>query len=125
MIGTEIERELHVDEFQSHKKNKDEDWVTLEDELKVLASKAYPDWEDKACELVLNTFLNQISNPQVAFSVRQKHPETVEEAVDVTATIKMESYLGPKTSHICQVEHGEEVEAATAVSRPDPLAELL
>ena len=42
MIGTEIERELHVDEFQSHK-NKDEDWVTLEDELKVLASKPYPE----------------------------------------------------------------------------------
>ena len=59
-------------EFQSRRKNKGEDWATLGNELKVLADKAYPDLEHKACDcLALNSFISQISNPQVAFSVRQ------------------------------------------------------
>lgn len=36
----------------------------------------------------------------------------------------MKSYLGPKTSHVCQVDL-EIVEAAAVVSRPDPQVELL
>ena len=92
-------------EFQSRKRNKSEDWATLGDELKVLADKAYPDLDDKAHErLALNSFLTQITNPQVAFSVWQKCPETVDDVV--AATLEMESYLGPETSHVCQVTPG-------------------
>ena len=44
----ESKRKLYVAEFQLRKRNKSEDWATLEDESKVLADKAYPDLEDKA-----------------------------------------------------------------------------
>ena len=58
----------------------------------MLADKAYSDLEEKARErLVLSQFLAHIGNPQVAFGVRQKRPETVEAAV--LATIELESYL--------------------------------
>jgi len=46
--------------------------------------------------------MGQVGNPQVAFSVRQKRPTTLIEAV--CATIEMESYLRPKPSRIAQVE---------------------
>ena len=77
----ESKREVYVAEFQAKKKGKTEDWATLGDELKVLADKAYPDLEEKARKhLALNSFLAQIDNPQVAFSVRQKRAETVDAA---------------------------------------------
>ena len=84
-------RELYVAEFQSRRKNKGKDRATLGDALKVLVDKAYPDLEDKAHKrLTLNSFLGQISKPQVAFTVQQKRPETMDEAV--SATLEMESY---------------------------------
>jgi len=52
--------------------------------------------------MALTQFMGQVDNPQVAFSVRQKRPTTLIEAV--SATIEMESYLRPKPSHIAQVE---------------------
>ena len=36
-------RKLYVAEFQLRKRNTDEDWATLGDEVKVLADKVYPD----------------------------------------------------------------------------------
>ena len=57
-----------------------------------LAERAYPDLQAEAQEqLALNRFLALLDNPQVAFSVRQKAPKTIEDAV--TATLEMESYL--------------------------------
>ena len=53
----------------------------------------YSDLEDNARErLALNQFLAQITNPQIAFGVKQKRPKTVEEAA--VTTIELESYLG-------------------------------
>ena len=58
--------------------------------------------------MALSQFLGQLENPQVAFSVQQKRPTTLIEAVG--ATIEMESYLKPKTSHIAQEQsHSEAV----------------
>ena len=58
----------------------------------MLADKGYPDLEDKAKEqIALNHFLGQIEHTQVAFSVKQKRPKTLDEAV--SATLEMESYL--------------------------------
>ena len=58
---------------------------------------SYPTLEAKGREqLAPNHFLGQLENPQVAFSVKQKRPKTLEEAV--TATLEMESYLGPKAA---------------------------
>ena len=71
--------------------------------MKLLADKAFPDLENKAREyMALSQFLGQLENPQVAFSVRQKQPTTLIEAV--SATIEMESYLKPRPSHVAQVE---------------------
>lgn len=86
-------RELYVAELHSRRRQKDEDWASFGDALKVLADKAYADLEEKARErLALNHFLTQIANPQVAFGVKQKRPKTVEEAV--ISTIELESYIG-------------------------------
>ena len=65
----------------------------------MLADKAYSDLEEKARErLALTQFLAHIGNPQVAFGVRQKRPETVEAAV--VATIELESYLNSCSSRV-------------------------
>ena len=61
---------------------KTKDWATLGDELMVLADKTDLDLEVKAREcLALNRFVAQIDNLQVALSVRQEHPETVDAVV--------------------------------------------
>ena len=54
-------------------------------------------------QLALNHFVSQIENGQVAFSVRQKRPKTVDEAV--SATLEMEAYIDAKTiSSVVEVE---------------------
>ena len=79
------------------------------DALRVLADKAYSDLEDNAREqLALNQFLAQITNPQIAFGVKQKRPKTVEEAV--VTTIELESYLGST---------GERLHANSTFPQPD------
>ena len=96
-------RELYVAEFQARKKSRTEGWAEYADRLKLLADKAFPDLEDKAREcMALTQYLGQLDNPQVAFSVRQKRPATLIEAV--SATIEMESYLKPKPTSIAQIE---------------------
>ena len=78
-------RDLHMMELSVRKRLKEEDWVSFGDALRTLADKSYPDLEEKARErLALNQFLSQIDNPQVAFSVRQRHPQTVDEAASAT-----------------------------------------
>ena len=85
-------KELYVAELHTRAKRDDEDWASFCDALRVLSDKAYADLEERARErLALNEFLSQIENPQVAFGVKQKRPQNVEEAV--TATIELESYL--------------------------------
>ena len=60
----------------------------------MLADSAYPELEEKAREcLALNQFLSQLDNPQVAFGVKQKRPQTVDEAA--LAAMELESYLHP------------------------------
>ncbi|KAL5474644.1 hypothetical protein EMCRGX_G026625 [Ephydatia muelleri] len=56
----------------------------------MLADSAYPELEEKAREcLALNQFLSQLDNPQVAFGVKQKRPQTVDEAA--LAAMELES----------------------------------
>ena len=84
-------RELYIVEFQTWKKNRDERWANFGDDLRILADKAYPDLQEEARErLSLNRYLDQLSDPQVAFAVRQSTPKSVDEAV--TATLRLESY---------------------------------
>eukprot|EP00731_Ephydatia_muelleri_P026491 Em0018g591a len=87
-------RTLKVVELQHRKKEKGEDWASFGDALRLLADSAYPELEEKAREcLALNQFLSQLDNPQVAFGVKQKQPQTVDEAA--LAAMELESYLHP------------------------------
>ena len=71
-----------------------EGWAAFTEDLKVLASKAFPQLQDDAKEqLALNHYLGQLTNHQVSFNVRQKRPRTLDEAV--SATLELESYLVP------------------------------
>ena len=81
-------------EFQARRKKATEAWADFADDLKTLADQAYPTLQDEARErLSINTYLAQLTHPQIAFSVRQKRPTTLDDAV--TATLEMESYLVP------------------------------
>lgn len=85
-------RGLYAAEFQSRQKQPSEDWASFADDLKVLADKAFPDLEEAAREtLTVDRFLSQLQDPQLAFSVRQKNPQTIDEAV--TATLEIQSHL--------------------------------
>ena len=79
-------------ELQTRRKKCEEGWADFAEDLRVLSEKAYPQLQLQAREcLAINAYLKQISNPQVAFAVRQKHPANLDEAV--TATLEMESYV--------------------------------
>ena len=115
-------RDLHMMELSVRKRLNKEDWASLGDALRTLADKAYPDLEEKARErFALNQFLSQIDNAQVAFSVRQRHPQTVDEAA--SATIGLESYVGQNckptsvgTVPMQVVEHDEAAVSAVTPS---------
>ena len=132
-------RQLYVAELNVRTRHKDEDWATFGDALRVLADKAYPDLEEKARErLALNQFLAQIENVQVAFSVKQKRPSNVEEAV--VATIELESYLGSSGKplrvsavspqepdpDVCvrRADHAEAVAAVSPLDEPQTMKSL-
>lgn len=115
-------KQLYVAELHTRERHRDEDWASYGDALRVLADKAYSDLEEKARErLALTQFLAHIGNPQVAFGVRQKRPETVEAAV--VATIELESYLSSCSS---RVQGGATPIASAATSNStEPISEAL
>ena len=84
--------QLYKVEFESRRKQGKESWADFGDELLVLASKAFPSLQDEAREeLALSKYLDQLSNLQVSFGVKQRRPKTINEAV--SSTIELESYL--------------------------------
>ena len=92
-------RELYLAEWHSRRKGNTEGWAEFAEDLKHLTQKAYPDLDGTAKEqMALVQYLAQLQNPQVAFSVKQKRPKTVDEAV--AATLEMESYLMPVSINI-------------------------
>ena len=112
-------KELYVTELHTRARRRDEDCASYGDALRVLADKAYCDLEEKACErLSITQFLAHIENPQVAFGVRQKRPETVEAAVIVT--IELESYLNTAS----RAQRGSSAVASLSVSA-EPSSESL
>ena len=111
-------KELYRAELTTRTRRRDEDWATYGDVLRTLADKAYSDLEEKARErLALGQFLSNIENPQVAFGVRQKCPETLDAAVRMT--IELESYLKITTTPTPVVA------AATSADESEPLSKAL
>ena len=87
---------MYLSEFHARKERKTEDWPSVAEDFKSLAERAIANLEKAAREhLTLTHYLGQLDNLQVAFSVKQKRPKTVDEAV--AATLEMESYLLPRT----------------------------
>ena len=98
-------RELYFMELMGQKKLRSKDWGTFADDLKQLVERAYPDLqEDPREQVALTHYLGQIKHQQLAFSVKQKCPKSVDKAV--SATLEMESYLLPKGSRVAQVAEG-------------------
>ena len=95
-------RELYLAELFGRKKRRGEDWATIAEDLKTLVDKAYPELQDDAKEqLALTHYLGQLEQQQLAFSVKQRRPKSVDAAV--SATLEMESYLVPKGGRVAQV----------------------
>ena len=75
---------LYEAEFQARKKQPVEDWATFGEDLKFLADKALDD-----VTLTVSNFLGQLDQ-QLAFSVCQRKPKTIADAV--TVALELESY---------------------------------
>ena len=116
-------------ELQVRRKRKTESWADFADDLRKLADKAYPDLQEEARErLALNGYLAQLDQPQVAFGVKHKNPESLDAAV--TATLEMEVYATPAKTGVHSVSSVESVPedgGATvgAVSTEDKLVALV
>jgi len=105
-------------EFQTRRKKKVEGWVEFANDLRTLEEKGFPNLSEEAREqLVLQNYLQQLDQPQITFSVKQKRPMTLDEAV--TATIEMETYL-PASSKVTVAMCGQEDEPA----KPVPIAPI-
>ena len=109
-----------------------EGWADFGDGLQSLADKVYPELQEEARErLSLNRYLDMITDPQIAISVRQGFPRTVEEAV--TATLWMESYKikSFKAAPVHLIDEaatsigGRTMESTSERRQEDPMAELL
>ena len=113
-------RELYAVELNTRRKRKAEGWADFAEDLRRLTDKAYPDLQEEARErLALNSYLSQLSDPQVSFSVKQRRPKSVDEAV--TATLEMESYSRTGPGRIAHVG----LEQATVVATVDRSDELV
>ena len=105
------QKTLYQAEFQTRRKKRCEGWAEFADDLRTLADKGFPELQDEAREqLSLQIYLQQLEPSQVAFSVKQKRPKTLDEAV--AATIEMESYL-PRAAQTTIAACEEEDEKAT------------
>ena len=77
--------EMYWRKFQTRLKRSDKAWHYFADDLCGLVNKAIPHVQEEARQqLAVMRYLEQLSDTQVAFSVRQKRPKTLAEAVALT-----------------------------------------
>ena len=103
----ESKRELYAAEFQTRRKGKTESWADFAEDLRRLADRTHSDLQEEAREkLSLTRYLDQITDPQVSFGVKQSRPRNLDAAV--TATLELESYKDVKSvMKIAQVQLDE------------------
>ena len=108
---------------RSSNKKANEGWADFADDA--LADKGYPTLQEEAREqLAINAFLQQLTQPQIAFSVKQKRPKTLDDAV--AATLEMESYLaGPSPVGIASSAENLPVCPVSALSQVDKLTQAV
>ena len=116
-------------ELQTHRKKKRESWADFAEDLRLLADKAFPEFQDGARErLALNAYVAQLDHPQVGFGVKQRSPETLDAAV--TVMLELEACLTPRAT-VSWVEleleatPTKETSTVAAVSSTDKLASLV
>ena len=79
-------------EFQTCRKKLSEGWAEYAQDLQILVDKAFLHLQAEAREqIALTHYLGQIDNAQLAFSVKQQKPTTLDSAV--SATLEIEYYL--------------------------------
>ena len=121
-------------EFQARRKKPNEGWADIAEDLQALVDKAYPDLQPAEAreQLAINAYLQQLTPLQVAFGVKQKSPQTVDDAV--ATTLQMESFL-PQTTHVQSRESAvsellplnpeqQESEATISTVIPGPMEKL-
>lgn len=110
--ASQIER--YWAEFENRSKRKTEGWGDYAEDLRSLVEKVYPDLQEEArVQMALSHYLRQLEQPMIAFSVKQKRPKSLEEAV--STTFEMESYqTGLKTVLIENKPHPAAEEADVA-----------
>ena len=79
---------------------------------------AFSDLQEEARDL-----LDQLDNPQVAFSVKQSRPTKLDEAV--VATLEMESFARPKAARVAQIEQGGDPVASVTKDSSDTLMSMM
>ena len=111
-------RELYLAELLVQKKCRSEDWAMFAEDSNLLADKAYPKLQEQLA-------LGQLEQPQLVFSVKQRRPRIVNEAV--RTTLEMESYLLPKNTRVACVEESQHGPAIGAINhgRPDAVMVML
>ena len=94
--------------------------------MRSLADKTYPTLQEEARErLSINAYLTQLPQPQIAFSARQKQPNSLDDAV--AATLEMELYLPPHTqvsSGVSSILPTEDKRTPSGVDSIDKVAQL-
>ena len=112
-------QELYKAEFESRRKQKSESWIDFADNLLGLVDRAFPTLQFEGKEqLALSRYLDQLEPMRVSFSVKQRRPKTVHEAV--SSTLELESYLAkPQSRSISHTDSQKEpvVESIQAVQR--------
>ena len=105
--------------FRARTKLPSEDWGTFADSLKLLADKALPDLDEAARErLAVDRFLSQIADPQLSFSVRQKQPATIDDAL--AATLELQAHLQLASTNSQSIPIAETSISAVVDDRPRP-----
>jgi len=85
-------RELYNAELQVRTRKANEGWADFAEEVQRLTEKVFPDLDGRSQEqLALTHYLSRLSNPQVAFAVKQQKPKKLDEAV--RATLETESFM--------------------------------
>ena len=114
-------------EFQARKKKPSEGWADFADDLQSLAEKAYPTQQHEARELLaINAYLQQLTQPQVAFSGKQTNPGTLDDAV--AATLEMESYAessSNRTGAVSILQPENETATVTAIGPVEKLTRMV
>ena len=79
---------MYLAEFQISCKKHTETWTDYGEDLRIPVDKAYPTLDnDAGQQLVLQRYLSQLQDEQVAFGVKQRKPKTIEAAVAATLNL--------------------------------------